>query len=154
MAQNDIYKSKEKYERFLANLRRLLVPPSKTGYRRKYACKNRENLKHFKTLHRKFESRDTSYVRRLRLFNTLTFIVHHTKKELSKLSRDDVDDIVANGNRKFGSEKTRADFKKDMKFIWKQLFPEIDEKERIDDTLVPYPVRHLSTLRPTAGTGS
>jgi len=144
MAPNDIYKSKDKYLRFLANLRQLLVPHSTTDYRRKYHCKNGQNLKHFKTLHRKFESRDTSYVRRLRLFSMLVFIVHHTKKELSKLSRDDVDDIVAYGNRKFNSEKTRTDFKKNMKFIWKQLFPEIDEKGRIDETLVPYPVRHLS----------
>lgn len=32
----------------------------------------------------------------------------------------------------------------DIKFIWKQLFPEKDERGRFDETLTPYVVRHLS----------
>ena len=42
------------------------------------------------------------------------------------------------------SSKSKRDFALDTKFIWRQLFPEKDEKGRIDDTIAPYPVRHLN----------
>lgn len=145
MAQNDIYNSKAKYQTFMANRDKLLVPPSKAEYKRKYYCKNKANLRHFKTLHNAFETRDTSYVRRLRLFNTLIFVLHQTPKELSTLDRDDVNRVVAKANHVFQSERTRVDFRKDLKFMWKTLFPELDEEGRPDDTQVPYPVRHLRT---------
>lgn len=149
MAENDIYNSQGKYERFLSNLDKLLEKPKRVEGRRgirKYWCKNKDNLKHFRSLHEKFEARDTSYVRRLRLFNSLIFITSHTRKELSNLlDRKDFDRIVAVANNVFKSEKTRVDFKKDIKFLWKQLFPELDSENRPDETITPYIVRHLKT---------
>ena len=145
MAQDDIYKSKQKYEIFIDNLDRLLIPPSKAQHKRKYHCKNKANLAHFKTLHQEFETKDTSYVRRLRLFNVLIFVLHHTEKDISTLEREDVNQVVAKANRTFNSERTRVDFRKELRFLWKTLFFERDEKGLPDDTRIPYVVRHLKT---------
>ena len=58
MAENDIYNSKSKYERFRDNLDKLLIPPDKRQgkYRSisKYYCKNIVNLEYYKILFNKF----------------------------------------------------------------------------------------------------
>ncbi|MBI2498909.1 site-specific integrase [Candidatus Woesearchaeota archaeon] len=147
MAEDDIYGNKARYERFIANLEQLKELPkakSKKGATRKYYCKNPSNLTYFKKLAKIFESRDTSYVRRLRVFCTLLFIVNTTKKNLTECDRDDINEIVALAHEVNKSSQSKADFIKNLKFIWKDLFPEKDEKGRTDDTLTPFVVRHLS----------
>ncbi len=150
MAENDIYNSKEKYDKFKSTYRAFVNPPSDTekqnsGYKtRKYYCKNPENIVYFKTMFDKFEAKDISYVRRLRLINTMKLIMHATTKNLKDCDRPDVDKVVAFMHSVYNSPKSKSDFIIDIKYIWKVLLPEKDEKGRIDDTLVPYPVRHLS----------
>lgn len=148
MADNDIYNSKFKYERFLSNLNVFAEKPpeSSSGVkgRRKYYCKNRENLLYFRKLDTKFSAKDLSYPRRLRLFNTLKIITYISEKLLLDCNRDDIDEIVAFMHTVNKSIKTKQDFIIDIKYIWKTILPEKDERGRIDDTLVPYPVRHLS----------
>lgn len=68
MADNDIYNSKGKYERFKQEIKTYLQPPEKI---RKYQIKNPANLKHFQRLLFKLDARDGSYVRRLRLCHKL-----------------------------------------------------------------------------------
>lgn len=148
MAENDIYDSKGKYERFKANLRRLLIKPknennNETG-KRKYYCRNAANLRYFELLFLKFEAKDTSYVRRLRLINTVKLITYATEKALSKCTREDIDKITAFMHTRYKSPKSKRDFIRDIKYIWKLLFPENDEKGRPDETITPYVVRHLS----------
>lgn len=142
MAENDIYNSKEKYERFVANYRDLAKPS--TDKKRLYGCKNSINLKYFEKLFDYFNSKDQSYIRRLRLLLTFKIIVHAAYKDLKDCDRPDIDKIVAFMHTAYKSPKSKRDFITDIKHLWKVLFPEKDERGRIDETLTPYPVKHLS----------
>lgn len=147
MPENDIYNNKEKYEGFLRNLDLIAIPPEKrtdkNAKKSIYFCKNKTNLKYFRKLAEKFDTRDLSYVRRCRVMNTLRLISHAAKKEFSKCDRDDIDKIVAFMHTRYNSSKSKSDFIRDIKYIWKSLFPENDERGRIDETIMPYVVRHL-----------
>lgn len=143
MAEEDIYKNKEKYEKFKSNLDLSLNKPTPRS-KRKYYCKNSENLKYFKKLFIHFEARDLSYVRRLRLLGTLKLIVYSTTKDLVECNREDIDRIVAFMHKSHNSVDGKKSFLKDLKFLWKILLPETDEKGRPDETIVPYVVRHIS----------
>lgn len=143
MAENDIYNSKGKYELFKENLNKLLTPPKKRE-RRKYYCKNAKNLKYFDKLFARFEAKDLSYIRRIRLSRAFLIIVYCTEKELSKLEREDIDKIIAYMHSVYKSPKSKSDFMKDIKLIWRTILPEEDVKGRPDESLVPYVVRHLS----------
>jgi integrase len=148
MAQEDIYRNKRRYERYIADLEELLLPgkflkSQRRGHQRKYYCKNPKNLQHFSRLHKIFEARDTSYARRLRLFCTLLFAVHTVDKELGAVQREDVDQILRASHRVNLSIESKKTIVWNLKFIWKVLFPERDPQGREDETVVPYVVRHL-----------
>lgn len=138
MAENDIYNSQEKYEQFKQHLEELTKP----GPSKKYVCKNPENLDYFRKLFLSFEAQDLSYVRRIRLIQVLKVIVHNTGKNLKDMAREDLDRVIAYVNQCM-SAKTASDFKRDTKYIWKAILPEMDEKGRPDETVFPYIVRHL-----------
>jgi hypothetical protein len=149
MTTNDIYDNEEKYRRFMANLDRLLIALPEGDKlpiigKPKYFCRNAQNLSHFRKFDNIFAFRDTSYIRRLRLFNVLKLICCATPKMLKDCEREDVNSIVGFAFGRLPSPNSKHDFIKDIKFIWKNLFPEKDERGRIDETLIPYPVRHLS----------
>ncbi len=98
MAEDDVYGNKRTYEHFIDNINNLAKPieeaPKERGKQRYYS-KNKANIKHFIKLHKLFESRDTSYVRRLRLFGTLKLITFVSKKNLKDCNRDDINEILA-----------------------------------------------------------
>lgn len=153
MAANDIYGTQQTYERFkknyldLANLpltKEQRTKEGKKGGIKKYYCKNPANLEHFKKLFLIFESKDTSYVRRVRLIQVLKIIVHNTNKNLKDCAREDIDQIIATTNQIFNA-KSGADFRKDLKYLWKTILPENDQQGRPDETLIPYVVRHLKS---------
>lgn len=146
MPENDIYNNKGKYERFKDNLSNILEPVKLNDAKGKkhYYCKNKKNLVYFETLMGKFEARDLSFVRRLRLLNQLKLITFATKKNLKDCDRQDIDSIMKFMHERYKSPKSKADFVIDIKHIWKQLFPEKDERGQIDETITPYAVRHLS----------
>ena len=115
MPENDIYNNKEKYEGFLRNLDLILVPSEKrtdkNANKSVYFCKHKDNIKHFRKLAEKFDTRDLSYVRRCRILNTLRLISYATKKDFSKCDRDDIDRIVAFVSQPITiSDDTGADF--------------------------------------------
>jgi len=143
MAENDIYNSKGKYETFIKNLDNLITIPEKDSHR-KYYCKNKVNLNYYKILIKKFEAKDLSYVRRCRLLYSMNIVTCATNKDLVKCNRNDVDEILTFMHSNYHARKSKMDFIVDLKHIWKLLFPEKDEKGRIDDILVPYVVRHIS----------
>jgi len=145
MVENDIYNNKRNYEKYISNVERLLNKPTPDDKRRKYYIKNSDNLQYYHKLFKTFSVLDISYIRRLRLLKTLQIITHATEKDLSKCEREEINDIVAYFNSQDKSPRTKRDFIVDMKYIWKNLFPEKDERGRIDETLVPYVVRHLSS---------
>lgn len=148
MATNDIYNSKLKYENFKNNLDKLLLKPEERNSKRyagKYYCKNKGNLRNYKKLFTVFDTRDLSYIRRIRLLNSFRLITYAMSKDLAKCNRDDINEIIAFMHKTYPSPKTKQDFIKDIKLFWKWLFPEKDSKGRIDDTSFPYVVRHLST---------
>ncbi|MFH1181379.1 MAG: tyrosine-type recombinase/integrase [Candidatus Woesearchaeota archaeon] len=143
MAEDDIYNSERKYLKLKADLPTLVSPQPKKG-KRKYFCKNPANLAYFRALFARFEAKDISYIRRLRLAKSFGFILHNTEKDLKDLNREDIDKIVANMHIVCKSPKSKSDFIKDLKYMWKVILPEKDREGRADETLVPYVVRHLS----------
>lgn len=146
MAEEDIYKNKARYERRLRDLDELLVPPD-TPWRpglRRYYCRNPQNLRHFRRLHELFETRDSSYIRRNRSFDFLLFLSAATDKDLQDCEREDIDRIVAKMHRLYSAPESKVSFLKSLKWLWRNLFPELDERGRVDETITPYVVRHLS----------
>ena len=147
MAEDDIYGSKRKYEHFKRNLDYLLVTKRRLdprGGARKYSCKNPLNLHYFKKLFTHFEARDISYIRRNRLLQSMRLICHLTSKDLAACTRDDINQIVAQMHNVYHTPKSKETFIRDLRYFWKILFPDNDEKGRPDETIVPYVVRHLS----------
>jgi integrase/recombinase XerD len=143
MAENDIYKNQERYDRFKRELSNMLIKPKETGLR-SYYIKNPANVYYFKELFKVFETKDQSYVRRIRLLMSLKIICFATDKELKDCQREDVDSMLAFKHGQYKSPKSKRDFIRDIKYLWRVLCPELDEKGRRDDTFFPYPVRHLS----------
>lgn len=140
MAINDIYNNKERYSRFVEEIPSLTKP----NKRRKYYCKDPANLKYYKRLCTHFDAQDISYVRRLRLLQTFKVVTHHTEKDLEYVTRDDINNMIILGTTHL-SDKTKCDFKTDIKHLWKLILPDLDEKGNPDETQTPYIVRHLST---------
>ena len=147
MAEEDIYGSKRKYEASVRNFEKLVEPTAKPTLRKKrrYFCQNSENIAYFNRLHTLFESLDLSYIRRSRLLQTLLFITFETKKNLASCTREDIDQIVAAAHRVNVSPRSKETVILNIKWIWRTLFPEKDERGRIEDGVVPYPVRHVSS---------
>jgi len=148
MAKDDIYGNKRRYERYIAELEELaepaqLVKSGRRGHVRKYYCKNPRNLNYFLRLHDLFESRDTSFVRRLRLFCTLLFVVHMTELDLKELRRKDIDRILKGAHKVNKTIESKKTFVWNLKYLWKVLLPEVDAQGRQDETVIPYEVRHV-----------
>jgi integrase len=143
MAEEDIYGNKTRFEKLVTNLEACLSKPKPNG-RRKYYCKNKENIKYFRKLLPVFEMKDLSYVRRMKIFANLKIITTFTHKDLKDCDRENINAIVAESHNINKAADSKRDFIKDFKVIWRILFPERDHKGRIDETLIPYAVRHLS----------
>jgi len=143
MAEDDIYGNKRKYERFKDNLKSFSNPPKNTD-KRTYFCQNPANLKYFKVLFAHFEAIDLSFVRRNRIIQSLKFIVFAISKELKNCTREDINKMMAEMHSKNKSPESKKTFIRDLKYIWKIVFPEKDERGRADETIVPYVVRHVS----------
>jgi|SRR3989344_2544417 len=144
MAEDDIYRSKYRYEQMKLNLDKFAIENKVMHGHTMYFCKNKKNLEHFKRLFIHFEVHDLSYIRRLRVLGTLRFICWCAEKDLQVLDRDDINDIIRIGHERYKTLKSKGDFIRDTKYLWRRLFPETDEKGRIDETITPYQVRHLS----------
>lgn len=148
MAVNDIYDNEGRYEKFVANLDSLLNKPDPNNpndRKRKYWIKNKANLKYFKQLFRLFASKDTSYIRRLRVLSKFMIVAHVLDMDLKDAERKDIDTLMAFAHKVNSKSKSKRDFVIDLKYIWRNLFPEKDSKGRPDETLTPYVVRHLSS---------
>lgn len=148
MAENDIYNNKGRYEAFVKTYKtELLLEPEKSNikqsWKRHYYCKNKENIGYFEPLFRKFEANDISYIRRLKLISVFKLILHVASKDLKDCVREDIDSIMAYMHTRNKSVKSKSDFVRDIKHIWKILFPEKDKEGRPDETIMPYVVRHL-----------
>jgi len=141
MAEDDIYGNKARYAREIKGIEKLVTKP--TGKRR-YYCKNKVNLQYFYKLLDHFEMRDLSFIRRIRLMHILKICTHVANKDLQECDRPEINSIVAFSHKTHKTLISKKDFIKDIKCIWRVLFPEKDHKGRIDETLVPYPVRHLN----------
>jgi len=143
MVENDIYDNKGKFEAFVANMGGLTKQPEPNG-KRKYFVKHKANLAYFKAILARFEAKDISYIRRNRLLSSMRLLCYATDKDLKTLEREDIDGIVAFMHSVYKSPKSKSDFIRDMKCIWRILFPEHDSEGRIDETATPHAVRHLS----------
>jgi hypothetical protein len=150
MVEDDIYNNKGHYERFLANLDDLCHPcktnTKNEGQRqRKYWIQNPLNKGYFLALDKVFKARDTSYIRRMRLFRVFIIVCHFFNKDLKNITdREEIDLLMGFANDINISPKSKRDFAIDVKYIWRKIFPERDERGRVDDTIFPYVVRHLS----------
>ena len=77
MAEDDIYGSKGKWERWVSenvDKSKILEEPKDT--RRKYYCKNKANFKYYKKMIRSFDVDDLSYIRRLRLKDVMNILCY------------------------------------------------------------------------------
>lgn len=142
MAEDDIYGNKERYERFLKRVEIITEQP-KYGNQR-YYCKNPANIKYFKKLIPYFEAKDLSYIRRYRVLYFLTLITYVLDKDLAECDRNDINTLVGFTHKTHKTAYSKGDAIKEIKIIWKTLFPEKDSMGRLDETLTPYVVRHLS----------
>ena len=150
MAEDDIYRNKAKYELFKDNFELWLSPKGrskgKRGKERKYICLNPKNFQYFRKLMTNFEARDVSYIRRFRVLQSMKLICNTLQKDLADCTREDINKLLARLHEIYKTPISKQTFIKDVKFIWKNLFPEKDEKGRADETLVPYVVRHLKAV--------
>lgn len=147
MAENDIYNNRGRYERFLKRLETYVLPPEnrpQNERREVYQIKNHVNVKYFLKIQGVFETKDLSYIHRLRLFGDLLLAAHATDNDFKDLEREDIDTLVAFMHTRYESPKSKADFLRHIRYLWKLLFPVKDEQGHIDDKAYPYPVRHLS----------
>lgn len=143
MAEDDIYGNEAKYNRFKQNLRELLTLPVDNKGHRKYTVKDEANLAYYRRLFAIFEAKDMSFIRRLRLLKTFNIVNHVISHDLKSCTREEMDQVMAFAHAQLKSVKSKHDFVRDLRFLWKQLFPENDSQGRPDETLVPYVVRHL-----------
>ena len=90
MAEDDIYKNKERYEKFVSSIQDYTFKPAKNG-KRKYWIKNKDNVQYFKRLFNIFETRDTSYIRRLRLCRTFLIVNYVLDQDLAESEREDIE---------------------------------------------------------------
>lgn len=150
MAEDDIYGNKGKYELFKNNYEYWLSPKGnskdKTRKERKYLCLNPKNFQYFKKLMTNFEARDISYIRRFRVLQSFKLICNTISKNLKDCTREDMNPLLARMHEVYKTPISKQSFVKDVRFIWKNLFPEKDEKGRYDETLVPFVVRHLKPV--------
>jgi len=147
MAEDDIYESKGSYERFVASLSSRVGEGSLGRRRRgvvKYCIRNPENLKHFYRLDAYLKAKDLSFVRRIRVFRSLTMLAHLVEKDFASCNREDMNCALSFMHSVYQSPRSKVTFIRDIKYVWRILFPDVDEKGRPDETIVPYAVRHIS----------
>lgn len=142
MAEDDIYGSHKAYDKLVASIPTLANSVLKG--KQIYYCKNPKNLEYFKKLIVYFEVKDISYIRRGRVLKEMALITYATGRDLKECSRDDINEIMAFVHTRYKAIESKKEFVKNIKVIWKILFPEKDQLGRVDDTLTPYPVRHLT----------
>lgn len=154
MAIEDIYGNKRKYEYFKKNYKKMLAWPGEEYFKkpikrgeRKHFCRDSVNLKYFPELFELFELKDLSFVRRNRLLTDFIYITHLADKDLKDLGRSDINKFVIMMREKYKSWESQRPFIVAMKIFWRDLFPETDNRGRIDTTVYPYQVRHLITRR-------
>jgi integrase len=146
MAEDDIYGNKGRYERIVQNIESWLEKPSKHKGRgkRKYYIRCKDNLKYFYKLFNSFDRRDLSYARRNRVISVFLFMNSIPNKDLRDCTRDDINQMVTIMHTVNKTVSSKKDFIKDIKCVWRVLFPEKDNLGREDETICPYAVRHLS----------
>ncbi|HIH15678.1 MAG TPA: site-specific integrase [Nanoarchaeota archaeon] len=140
MAENDIYGSKERYVQLVERLVNFTKKPRKG----KYYCKNYENLKYFQVMISYFNLKDLSYIRRRKVFQVMRFITFILEKDLAECTRENINDLVSYSHTVYKTVHSKKDFIKDLKSIWCIILPEKDHYGRVDETLIPYTVRHVS----------
>jgi integrase len=127
MALDDIYGNKGRWERWISQYiegTKILKRP--TDSRRKYYCKNKENLKYYLKLIRSFEVDDLSYIRRSRLrdvMNILCFFIVCDLKNANSVERDEITIQI----RKVTSPSQLKKTSSDVRRIGRILFEE-DER--------------------------
>src|ERR1700752_1604515 len=135
MAEDDIYGSKAKYERFKSDLALWLSSSYHGGPRggAKYYCKNPSNARYVEKLFSVFEGRDTSYIRRNRVLQSMRLLCHLIEKDLADCARDDIDAAIGTAHAIYRTARSKQTFVSDLKFIFRVALPELDDKGRPDE---------------------
>ena len=134
MVDNDIYDNKTKYEHLIEHIDRYLNPPEGA---RKYQVKHKANLRFVEKLTIRFEAKDISYSRRLRLMRGFLLACHYAEKDFAEFDRDDIDRLLVYAHRHNSSEKTKSMFICDLKHLWKIILPDKDEKVALTTPFPP-----------------
>lgn len=141
MAENDIYNSQARYERLTKKIKGWTYPAIRGA--RRYWIQCPDNRKYFDVVIAKSESKDLSYIRRVRLLHSLLVICYIINKDLATADRKDVDELLAFAHTVKKTYESKKSFFEDVRHLWKLLCPEKDSLGREDETLIPYPVRHI-----------
>lgn len=120
MAINDIYNNKRRYDSFVKNINKLTTK----GIKDRYYCKNKDNLRYFKALTKKFDVDDLSYIRRLRLLNVLKFLTDFIKSNLKDIDSKTRDSLIIEIRKKTKPSNLKKT-ERDIKRIYKILFDDI-----------------------------
>jgi integrase len=122
MTENDIYNNEAKYKKALQQIKSKII--LEKPIRGIYYCKNKENIEYFERLVRRFEVDDPSYVRRLKLLQTLkliTFIVECNLKDVNGLERDNLIIKIRETTKSINQLKRIS---QDVKYLGKLIFDE------------------------------
>ena len=128
MAEDDIYHSKRKYERFVEEYiinKGILKKPTE---KRKYYCKNPANLKYYHKLIRRFEVDDLSYIRRLRLLSVMNMLCYFIECDLKDAGSFERDEVIIQ-IRKITSPSQLKKTQLEIKRIGKILFEDSEMPE-------------------------
>ncbi len=142
MAEEDIYGSKKTFDRFKGGYKKLLDRSNKNTY----YCKNKNNKKYFEHIFKLEHSAGNSYIRLNCYINLLKKICTFTNKELSTIDktkdRDEINKIQIEVNKTI-NESGRQRFPRDIKKLWKDIFPVKEKNGEVNEDMIPYVVRHL-----------
>ena len=119
MARNDIYNSKDRWEKYVKNFDNLHVIIK--DRKRKYHVKNKDNIKYFYKLAKSFEVDDLSFIRRIRLVNLLKQLCFFIDKDLNDVSNEDIDDLILEIRKISSSIKSLESTQHEIKQIAKKI---------------------------------
>ncbi|MFH1456027.1 MAG: site-specific integrase [archaeon] len=101
-------------------------------------------MKYFEKLFDDCEAKNISYIRRTRLFYSLILVAYVLDKDLKEADQEDMNKVMSFMHKKYRSHNSKESFVKEIKRTWKLVAPEKDSRGRVDLTLTPYAVKHLS----------
>jgi len=144
MAEDDIYKSKRRFESFVKRVetKEILNKIDPKDRKRKYYCKNKENLKYFYKLFNGFKVDDISFIRRFRICDVMMFLVDTIECDLKNAGSKERDKTIIRlrDNFTIGQlKREEGNIKQIGKLLFNNDLPDFfkDFKIKVDVSKIP-----------------